>query len=180
MLPRAQSAAGTWIIDPLASSAQFSLTYLFFATLTGHLRPVEGSLTIDDDDPTKSAATASIDVTSLSTGIALRDAHLRSSEFFDASRYPRMTFRSSRVEKIEEDRWDVSGDLTVRDVTRQVTLVTRFEGQTADGDGSRRASFHVSTVLSRHAFGLGWSAGMIVDDEVRVTLRISALSSATF
>lgn len=152
------------------------MSYLGFSRLNGRFGTVEGELTIDEGDTARSSVTALIDVTTIDTGIRLRDAHLRSSQFFDASRYPQMTFYSTFVEKVGDGSWRVVGNLTVRDITKEVVLQTVYEGQTPHPDGSRRAAFSASTILSRRTFGLGRSGGVIVSDRVNVSLQITAVS----
>ncbi len=157
------------------------MTYLVVATLRGSLGSIEGTLILDEDDPSRSAVTASIDVATMNTGSRLRDTHLRSSDFFDADRFPVITFRSLRVETIDARRLRVVGGLTIRDITKEVALETVYEGQAADANGSRRARFTATTILSRREFGLGKrapieTAGLIAGDRVTVTLDISAVA----
>ena len=113
------------------------MTYLVVGTLRGSLGSVEGVMILDEDNPSRSAVTASIDVATLNTGSRLRDAHLRSSDFFHADRFPVMTFRSLRVEKIDTKSLRVVGGLTIRDITKEVALDTVYEGQAADANGYR-------------------------------------------
>jgi polyisoprenoid-binding protein YceI len=156
--------------------ASFSLHYLTFATLHGRFGAVEGTLTIDEDEPSRSTVSASIDVTTIVTGIHLRDAHLRSSQFFHASRYPKVTFRSKAVEQESENSWRIAGDLTVRSITKPVTLETFYEGPAVNPRGVSCALFSASTVLSRRAFGLGRGGdSLIVSDQVKVVLQITAV-----
>lgn len=177
-----ESSAGSWTIDPLRSVARFTMTYLVIATLRGSLGSIEGAIVLDEDNPSRSAVTASIEVATLNTGIRLRDAHLRSSDFFDAERFPELTFRSARVEKIDTRTLRVVGDLTIRDITKQVVLETAYEGQEAGSTGTRRAGFRATTILSRREFGLGTctpieTSGLIASDRVTVTLDISAVAA---
>lgn len=158
------------------------MTYLVVATLRGSLGSVEGALILDEDNPSRSAVTASIDVATVNTGSRLRDAHLRSSDFFHAKRFPQMTFRSARVEKLYARNFRVVGNLTIRDITKEVVLDTVYDGQAADADGARRARFTATTILSRREFGLGSrapieTAGLIASDRVTVTLDISAVAA---
>jgi polyisoprenoid-binding protein YceI len=151
-----------------------------FAKLNGRFGSLTGDLTIDEDEPARSSAHASIDVTSIRTGIALRDAHLRSSQFFHVSRFPRMTFRSTRIEQRDASHWEVIGNLTVRDITREVVLETEFRGLLPANDGLRQAGFRASTVLDRRDFGLGLQGpGVIVGDRVDVRLEICATGAST-
>ena len=171
-----RSAAGTRVIDPAASTARFSIDYLAFSRLHGRFGAVEGTIDIDPHDPARSRVEASIDVTAIDTGIGLRDAHLRSSHFFHASRFPQVTFRSTRVEQLDEASWSVVGDLTVRDIAREVVLETVYDGHATGPNGSR-ATFSATTTLSRKAFGLGrHGGGLIVSDLVVVSLEIAAVS----
>jgi polyisoprenoid-binding protein YceI len=157
------------------------MTYLVVATLRGSLGSIEGAMILDEDDPGRSAVTASIDVATLNTGSRLRDAHLRSSDFFHAERFPKATFRSARVETIDARNFRVVGDLTIRYMTKEVALDTVYDGQIPDANGSRRARFTATTILSRREFALGKrapieTAGLIAGDRVTVTLDISAVA----
>lgn len=175
-----EGSAGTWTIDPERSVARFSMKYLVVATLRGSLGSIEGAIVIAEEAPTRSAVTASIDAATLSTGIRLRDRHLRSSDFFDVKRFPKITFRSARVDRIDSSNFHVVGDLTIRDITKEVALDTEYEARTADADGSRRAAFTATTVLSRREFGLGHKSiekAGIASDRVTVILQISAVSA---
>lgn len=158
------------------------MTYLVVATLAGSLGSVEGAMILDEDNPSRSAVTASIDVRTLNTGNRLRDAHLRSSHFFHAERFPAITFQSARLEKIHTGSFRVVGNLTIRNITKEVALDTVYDGQAADANGSRRARFTATTILSRREFGLGRratidAAGLIASDRVAVTLDISAVAA---
>ena len=155
------------------------MPYLILATLKGSLGSVEGTIVLDEEIPSRSAVTATIEVATLNTGIPLRDKHLRSSDFFDVERFPQLTFRSGRVDTIDGTNFRIAGNLTIRDITKEVALDTVYEGQTADPDGPRRAAFNATTILSRREFGLGKSVDVpgIVSDRVTVTLRLSAVSA---
>ena len=177
-----ESSAGSWTIDPLRSVARFTMTYLVVATLRGSLGSVKGEMVLDEDNPSRSSVMASIDVASVHTGSRLRDAHLRSSDFFDAKRFPQITFRSSRVEKTDARNFRVVGDLSIRGITKEVVLETAYNGQAVDADGARRARFVATTILSRREFGLGRRApietgGLIASDRVSVTLDIGAVAA---
>jgi polyisoprenoid-binding protein YceI len=151
---------------------------MFFATLKGSFGSLQGDLTIDEDDHARSSAHASIDVTTLRTGIALRDAHLRSSQFFHVTKFPKMTFRSRHIDQTADDSWDVMGDITIRDITKAIVLATTFHGLLPTSDEKRHARFTAWTELDRRDFGLGLHGpGGIVGDLVSVTLEISAVSA---
>jgi polyisoprenoid-binding protein YceI len=176
----APAAISTWTIDPVHSIAEFSVKHMVIATVKGRFRSLSGTLTVDEANPANSRVEASIDVASIDTGDPQRDAHLRSDDFFNAERFPQMTFRSTRVEHVEDDRWKVYGDLTIRDITREVVLDTEFDGRTVGLYGKEVAAFTATTELNRKDFGLRWNAlletgGAVVGDRVRVTLHIEAV-----
>lgn len=174
-------ATGEWIIDPANSVAEFTMRYALFATLKGRLGAVEGTLILNARNPARSAVTASIAVESLHTGNRLRDRHLRSGDFFEAKRFPTITFQSTSVEAVDSERYRVVGALTIRDVTRKVELDAHFDGD-PHVDGALSARFTATTTLSRHAFGLGrgapgGAASAIASDHVTVTLHITATAT---
>jgi len=176
----AETGVSTWTIDPYHSSAEFAVKHLMVSTVRGRFGGVEGALRIDEADPAASSVSASIDVATVATGVEQRDQHLRSGDFFGAEEFPRMTFASTRVERRDGERWRVTGDLTVRDVTKQVVLETESEGRGQDMDGKERAGFTATTTLNRKDFGLTWNAlletgGVAVGDTVKITLGIEAI-----
>lgn len=175
-----QTATSTWTIDPAHSTAEFAVKHMMVSTVKGRFRSLEGTLHIDEANPANSWVEASIDVASIDTAEPQRDAHLRSDDFFNVEKYPRMTFRSKRVEPVEDTRWKIIGDLTIRDVTKEVVLDTEFEGRVTDPWGKERIGFTAETVLNRKEFGLKWNAlletgGAVVGDKVRVSLHIEAI-----
>ncbi len=175
-----QTSTGTWTIDPVHSIAEFAVKHLMISTVKGRFRSLEGTLYIDEANPINSWVTASIAVASIDTGEPQRDDHLRSDDFFNAERFPKITFRSTRVEQVEDTHWKVIGDLTIRDVTREVALDTEYEGRVTDPWGKERIGFTAETALSRQEFGVRWNAlletgGVAVGDKVRVSLHIEAV-----
>ena len=174
------TAVRTWAIDPVHSNAEFAVKHMMVATVRGRFRDLEGAVHIDEEDPSQSWVTASIDAASIDTAQPDRDAHLRSDDFFNAERYHKLTFRSTRVERVDDEHWKVIGDLTIREVTKEVVLDTEYEGQIKDVWGKQRAAFTATTELNRKDFGLNWNAliedgGVAVGDKVRVTLNIAAV-----
>lgn len=180
MTTAAATGVGTWTIDPAHSGAEFAVRHMMVSTVRGRFLALEGTLRIDEDDPTASSVTASIGTASVSTGQEQRDAHLRSDDFFAAEQYPAMTFVSKRVESDGDGAWKVTGDLTIRDVTREVVLDTQVEGDGIDAFGKRRAGFTATATINRKDFGLNWNGvietgGVVVGDKVKVTLDIAAV-----
>ncbi len=178
-----KTATSTWTIDPAHSIAEFAVKHLVITTVKGRFRDLEGTLEIDEAQPENSSVSASIVVASIDTGVADRDAHLRSDDFFNADRYPQITFRSTRVERVDDRNFRAHGDLTIREVTKPVVLDTEFEGEVDDPWGHRRAAFTATTQISRNQFGVKWNqlietGGAVVGDNVKITLHIEAVRQA--
>jgi polyisoprenoid-binding protein YceI len=170
----------TWTIDAAHSHVGFGVKHLMIATVRGRFTQVEGTLTVDESDP----ASASIDITiptaGVTTGDEKRDGHLRSPDFFDVERFPAMTFRSKRVEAYSTDAFRVVGDLTIRDVTREVTLDVAMLGRAKDPWGKEHAAFEATTNVKRGDYGLTWNAaletgGVLVGDEVKISIEAQLL-----
>jgi polyisoprenoid-binding protein YceI len=176
----AATAINTWAIDSAHSIAEFAVKHMMVSTVKGRFRTLAGTLTIDEENPTRSSVTAAIDIASIDTGEPQRDAHLRSDDFFNAEQFPQLTFRSTRIERRSDEEWKVTGDLTIRDITRPVTLDTEFDGQVTDAYGKQRAAFTATAEISRKEFGLKWNAlletgGAVVGDKVKISLHIAAV-----
>lgn len=172
-----QTGATTWQLDPTHSSVEFSVKHMMMTTVRGRFKELQATLTGDRDHPEDAGVEASIDVSSIDTGVADRDGHLRSGDFFDAENHPRITFRSKRIEgdspKQEGDRFKLVGDLTIRDSTMEVVLDCEYEGRGADPWGKTRAGFTFRTELDRQEWGLRWNqaletGGVLVANRVRV------------
>ena len=176
----APTSVSTWSIDPAHSGVEFAVKHMMISTVKGRFRSFGGAIHVNEADPASSWVAASIETASVDTAEPQRDAHLRSEDFFDVERFPQMTFRGAKVEHVEGARWRITGDLTIRDVTREVVLDTEYEGQIKDAWGKQRAAFSADTVFNRKDFGLNWNGlieagGVIVGDKVRVTLNIAAV-----
>lgn len=178
-------SATIWNLDPAHSQVEFSVKHMMFTTVRGRFADVQGTVTLDSDSPEESAVEVSIDVASLDTRVADRDAHLRSGDFFDVENHPTMAFRSRRVEgpaATPEASFRVVGDLTIRGVTREVILEARFEGTGTDPWGGTRAGFSARTTIDRRDFGLTWNqaletGGVLVGHEVKIDLQIQAVQA---
>ncbi len=174
-LPSA-AATSTWEIDPMHSSAQFAVKHLAISTVRGAFTSVKGSVQFDSQDITKSTVDVTIDVNSVDTRVAARDKDLRSDHFFDAEHFPTMTFKSTKVEQVAPGKLRVIGDLTIRGVTKQVTL--DVDGPTApikDPWGNQRMAINATTKINRQDFGVKWNAtmdngGLVVGDDVAITI----------
>ncbi len=178
-----QTAAGTatWSIDPAHSAAEFAVKHMMVSTVKGRFHGVEGTLRIDEANPEASTIEAAIDVASIDTGVEQRDAHLRSDDFFNAEKFPKITFRSTKIERAgNAAKWKMTGDLTIRDVTRSVVLDVEEDGRGLDAYGKSRAGFTADTKISRKDFGVNWNGlietgGVVVGDAVRITLNVAAV-----
>jgi polyisoprenoid-binding protein YceI len=175
-----QTAAALWTIDPAHSIAEFSVRHMMISTVKGRFGAIEGNVRGDESSPLEAGVTVSIDAASINTDEPQRDAHLRSADFFDVGAFPKLTFASKRVERVDAENYRVVGDLTIRDVTKEVVLETEYEGQVKDPWGNVRAGFAATTQLNRKDFGLNWNAlleagGVTVGDKVKVTLHVEVV-----
>ena len=173
--------AGTWKVDPIHSSVAFEVKHMMIATVRGHFSEFAGTLEAAED-PTQSRVYGTVNVASIDTGNAERDAHLRSSDFFDADRYPEIRFASTRVAHVEGGTYNVWGDLTIKDVTREVEITATVEGAGQDPWGTERVGIAIRGEIDRTEFGLTWqqrlaAGGMLVGEEVRLLLDISAVKA---
>ncbi|MFG2718146.1 YceI family protein [Streptomyces sp. NPDC048416] len=181
--PALAALTGTYTVDAAHSSIGFTVRHAMVTNVRGSFTEHEGTLILDGADP--SASTASIDVTiaSVDTGMADRDAHLRSGDFFDAERFPLMSFRSSEAKALGGDTYRLVGDLTIKDVTRPLAIDLEFNGSATDPYGNQRVGFEGSAEILRSDWGLTWNAaletgGVMVSDKVKLTFDISAIKSA--
>jgi polyisoprenoid-binding protein YceI len=174
-------AAGAYAIDPAHTSVEFVGRHLMITKVRGRFPDVSGTITIDDD-PERSHVEVEIGVASIDTGNTDRDNHLRSVDFFDVDTYPTMSFRSTKVEASSSGTWLVTGDLTVRDVTRAVTLQVDFDGAGGSPFGDERISFSAATEVDREDWGLTWNValetgGVLVGKKVRIELNVQAVAA---
>lgn len=184
--PHAETTAAVgmlWMIDPANTSIGFSIRHMVFATAQGHFRTFRGMLQIDDEFPSNSFVEVQIEVDSIDTGEKRRDDHLRSSDFFDVATYPRITFRSTRVELTTAGRhlyWTVVGDLTIHGMTRQVELAVEQTGND-DPWATDVRSFVATTTINRKDFAIGTtlsltSGGLAIGDEVNISIDVRAVN----
>jgi polyisoprenoid-binding protein YceI len=173
----------TWKIDPAHSHVGFAIKHLMIATVRGSFTQVQGTVTVDESDPTTASIEVTIPTASVTTGDEKRDAHLRSADFFDADRFPNMTFRSKRVDQVSGDSFRVIGDLTIRDVTKEVILDVELLGRAKDPWGQEKAGFEATTKFKRGEYGLTWNAaletgGVLVGDDVKVSIEAELTKQA--
>lgn len=169
---------GLWVVDREHSKVEFALRYLLVKT-TGIFGEVAGRMSFDEEDQEDSSVEATIEVSSIDTGKQKRDEDLLEREdFLEAGTFPEMTFQSTQVEPSGSDHMKVTGNLTVRDVTREVMLDVWYKDHSTDGAGTRRATFEAETELSREAFGIDWGGTVgqaAIGDTVSVKLYLEAV-----
>ena len=172
----ALAAPSNWNIDASHSQVGFAVKHLVISNVRGEFGAYQGKLFLDEADVTKSTVNATIDVNSLNTKVADRDAHLKSADFFDVAKYPTMTFKSTKVEKAGKDRLKVTGDLTLHGVTKPVVLDVSTSAEVKGMYGETRRAFAATTKIDRKDFGLTWNklveAGPAVGDQVTITLDL--------
>jgi len=176
-------ALGTWNIDPSHSTIAFSVRHMVVSKTRGRFNKWSGQLRFDAENPAASSVAVDIDPASLDTGDAQRDAHLRSPDFFDVEKHATASFRSSKVEVAGEDRYRVTGNLTVHGITQPVVLDVTYEGSGKDPWGGERAGFSATTTIDRKHFGLEWNkaletGGLLVGEKVELNLEIEAVKQA--
>src|SRR5918994_2025195 len=164
----------TWAIDAAHSNAEFAIKHLMISTVRGRFADLTGTVELDADNPANSSVNVSINVASIDTRQEQRDEHLRSADFFDVANFPVLTFKSTKIVP-DGGEFRVEGDLTIRGITRPVTLRVTEEGRTRDPWGGERIGFSGSTKINRRDFGLTWNqvleaGGFAVGDEVKITL----------
>jgi polyisoprenoid-binding protein YceI len=174
--PAVTPAAASWRIDPTHSNVEFAVRHLMISRVKGRFGEVAGIVQLNADDPTASFVDVTINAASIDTREPQRDAHLRSADFFDADRFPTLRFRSTRVSG-DADDLRVTGALTIRDVTREVTLVVTPEGHVTDPWGGVRAGYSAKTKINRQDFGLTWNqvleaGGVVVGDEITISIDV--------
>jgi polyisoprenoid-binding protein YceI len=173
----------TWSIDAAHSGINFSIRHMVVSKVRGRFTKFAGTLALDDGDLTRSAVEATIDATSIDTGTSQRDAHLRSPDFLDVEKFPELRFFGRRIEKGVDDRYRLIGDLTIRDVTREVALDVEYAGRGKDPWGNERVAFAAKTAIDRKDFGLGWNqaleaGGVLVGDRVDIELDVQVVKAA--
>ena len=177
-VPSTQSWS-VWHIDPRHSLAQFSVRHMMLSKVRGQFTGISGTIVDAADDPKRSSVKAAIDVTTLITGDPQRDEHLRSPDFFDVANHPTMTFDSRSISGSRE-QFKVTGDLTIRGQTREVTLDVTFNGLGTNPLGQAVAGFTAVTQLNRKDFGLNWNmaleaGGFLVGDNATIEIELEAV-----
>jgi polyisoprenoid-binding protein YceI len=181
--PALVALTGEYVIDPVHTSLGFSVRHAMVANVRGSFGELEGKLNLNGSNPADSSAEIDVSIASIDTGMADRDAHLRSADFFDAETFPKMTFRSTAAEELGGDTYRIIGDLTIKGVTRPLSIDLEFLGASTDPYGNERVGFEGGAVILRSEWGLTWNAaleagGVMVGDKVKLELNIGAIKKA--
>lgn len=175
-----EDLTGDYTLDVAHTRIGFSARHAMVTTVRGSFGDFEGTAHLDATDPTKSSAKLSIKVASLSTGQEQRDAHLRSPDFFDVEANPEITFTSTSAERVDDETYRLTGDLSIRHQTKPVTVEFAFNGSAKDPYGNLRAGFEGKTTVNRKDWGLSWNAaletgGLLVSDKIKLEFDVSAI-----
>ncbi|MFS3128356.1 YceI family protein [Nocardioides sp. Bht2] len=174
--------SGSYTIDPSHTYIGFQARHAMVTTVRGAFKEFQGAATVDAATPANSSVELTIAVNSVDTGTADRDGHLASADFFDVEKYPAISFRSTSVEA-DGDDWLITGDLTIKDVTKPVTVPFEFTGSAQDPFGNTRIGFEGEVAVNRKDWNLTWNAaletgGVLVSEKVKLKFDISAIKNA--
>ncbi|GAB3876999.1 YceI family protein [Hymenobacter segetis] len=178
------ATATKWVLDPTHSEVQFKIKHLVISTVTGSFNTFAGTLESASDDNFENAKVEfSLDVDSINTNQEQRDAHLRGEEFFDSAKFPHIKFESTSFVKTGGNEYKVTGNLTVKDVTKPVTLEAEYGGSAVDFYGNHKAGFEVTGKINRKEFGLTWGAvteagSIVVGDDVKLIFNVQFAKQA--
>jgi polyisoprenoid-binding protein YceI len=180
----AAATSSTWQVDPQHSSAQFAVRHLGLSTVRGAFSKLSGTVSLDDQDITKSTVEVTIDVNTVDTREPDRDKDLRSERFFDVAHFPTMTFKSKKVEQLAPGKLRVTGDLTIHGTTKEVVLdVDGLTAPVKDPWGNQRVAASATTKINRQDYGVKWNAkldngGVVVGDDVNITIDVELIQKA--
>jgi polyisoprenoid-binding protein YceI len=178
------TGTSTWNIDPVHSTAQFKVRHLMISNVKGEFTNLSGKLELDVANISNSRVEASIDAATINTREADRDTHLKSADFFDVEKFPKLTFKSDRISKKSDGELTVEGDLTIHGVTRKVIFdVEGPSSEAKDPWGNTRIGLSATTDINRKDFGLHWNAaleagGVLVGEDVKITLDVEFIKAA--
>jgi polyisoprenoid-binding protein YceI len=177
------STLATWKLDPAHSAAEFKVKHMMISNVKGKFHGLSGVLSLNEADITQSSVETSVDIASLNTGDVQRDGHLKSADFFEAEKFPAMTFKSTKIESLGEGAHSVAGDLTLHGVTKPVTFhVEDVSKPSKDPWGNLRIGLSATTRINRKDFGLTWNAaleagGVLVGEEIAITLDVQFIKA---
>ena len=166
-----------WAIDPMHSEIHFKVKHLLISTVTGSFKSFLGSVNTDGDNFENAEIDFTLDVNSIYTGQEMRDSHLKSAEFFDAAEYPEIKFQSTSFRRTKGDEYVVTGNLTMRGITKPVTIDAEFGGLAKDHHGNTKAGFEVTGIINRKEFGLTYNSltetgGLALGEDIKLIANI--------
>lgn len=169
-----------WTFDKAHSSIQFDVSHMVISEVTGKFHEYEGTILADKEDFSDAKIDFSIDVKSIDTDNEKRDGHLQSPDFFDVEKYPKITFKSTSIKKVEENQFILTGDFTMHGVTKEITLDVKHGGTITDSYGNIKAGFKISAVIDRTEFGLKYNSVMdagvlMIGEEVTITCKVELM-----
>jgi len=172
-----------WVLDPMHSEVQFKVKHLVISTVSGFFKSFEGELDTANDDFTDASISFSLDINSIDTNQTQRDEHLKSAEFFNAAEYPKISFKSTSFTKVDDDDYKLEGDLTVKGITKPVTLDVEFGGAAADFYGNTKAGFEITGKINRKDFGLTWdgvteAGSVVVGEDIKLLINVQFAKQA--
>lgn len=170
-------AKATWAIDPTHSEIGFKVKHMMFTNVSGKFNLFDADIVNEEEQFETSAINFSAEVNSINTGNDDRDNHLRSADFFDAENFGKLTFKSTGVTKINEGEYKISGDLTIKDVTKNITLEAEYSGQMKDPWGNTKIGLSLNGKINRKEFGLTWNAaletgGVLVGEDIKLNAEV--------
>jgi len=170
----------SWKIDPAHSEINFTVRHMMISNVRGRFEAFTGTVEFDQQNPANSSVDVQIEAASVNTREAQRDTHLRSADFFDAETHPYLTFKSKKVEVVDDSHGRITGDLTIHGVTKEVVLDTEFNGMSQSPWGFSSAGFSATTKINRNDWGLGWNmaletGGVLVSDEIKINIEIEII-----
>lgn len=182
-LAAAGAQGATYELDGAHSQAGFTVTHMTVSKVRGSFESVSGAAEVDEENLAGSSIRVTIDAASIDTGVERRDDHLRSADFLDVANHPQITFVSKSMEKVGETDYRVTGDLTIRGTTREVTFPVTVLGPIADPRGGRRIGVEGELTIDRQDYGVSWSrvldtGGFVVSDEVKIDVTAELVSAA--
>ena len=175
-------ATTKWVLDPTHSEVQFKVKHLVISTVSGFFKSFEGSLTTESEDFENAQVEFSLDVNSIDTNQEQRDGHLKSAEFFDSEKYPKIIFKSTSLTK-DGDDYKLNGNLTIKDVTKPVSLDVEYGGSAGDFYGNTKAGFEVTGKINRKEFGLTWdgvteAGSIVVGEDIKLIINVQFAKQA--
>jgi polyisoprenoid-binding protein YceI len=173
----------SWKIDSAHSEINFTVRHMMISNVRGRFEKFSGNVEFVEDNPTQSTVDVQIEAASINTKESARDTHLKSADFFNAEQYPYLTFKSKKSQVLDANHGRVTGDLTIRNVTKEVVLDVEYSGQAKNPWGMTSAGFSATTTINRKDWGLIWNVGLetggvLVGDEIKISLEVEIIKQA--